>query len=128
MRVCFLVPGLSPSGGIGVVREHARRLREAHGVEAVVVATGDSAALEGEWDVALATWWTTIGALGHVRAERRGGLAQGFDPLHYREDEFVDAIAATAAVSAPYDVIAVSDWVAECIRSVRPKAACRVVR
>src|SRR3954447_22835988 len=101
MRVCFLVPGLSPSGGIGVVREHARRLRDDHGVETTVVVTADVEALEGDWDVALATWWTTISALGHVRAARRGVLVQGFDPLHYRPEELADAIAATAALAAP---------------------------
>ena len=117
MRVCFLVPGLERSGGIDVIRGHAERL----GAELHVTPP------EGEWDVALATWWTTIPALTEVRAARRGVFAQGFDPLHYREDEFVDRMAATAALCAPFDVIAVSEWVCELVRALRPSARCRVV-
>src|SRR5690242_6595306 len=103
MRACFLVPGLSRSGGIDVVRGHAERLAAEHGDGAVVVPAGDrgrlEAALAAEWDVAVATWWTTIPVLGRVRAARRGVLVQGFDPLDYRGSEHADAIAATAALA-----------------------------
>lgn len=121
MRACFLVPDLSRSGGMDVVRGYAERLG------AQLVAVGDGARPGGEWDVALATWWTTIPALAEVRAARRGVLMQGFDPLHYRPEEFVDQLAATAAVCAPFDVIAVSEWVADMVRAVRPSARCAVV-
>ncbi|MCW2991312.1 MAG: hypothetical protein JWM73_1906, partial [Solirubrobacterales bacterium] len=64
MRVCFLVPDLSRSGGIDVVQDHARRLAADHAVhaEVVPVAPGPEldAARAADWDVALATWWTTI--------------------------------------------------------------------
>lgn len=126
MRACFLVPGLSRSGGIDVIAGHARRL----GAE--VVAVDDTAALDAaraqEWDVALASWWTTIPFLSELRAERRGVMAQGYDPLHYRGAEFIDRIASVAAVNAGYDVVAVSDWVADMVRAARPGARCSVVR
>lgn len=131
MRACFLVPTLARSGGIQVVTEHARRLREEHGDDAVVVEVRPGppldAALGGEWDVAVATWWTTIPVLGRLRASARGVLAQGFDPLHYRDAEFVDRTAAMAALASPFDVVAVSGWVADMVRALRPDARCHVV-
>lgn len=132
MRVCFLVPNLSPSGGISVISGHAERLRAAHGAEAVVVPVCDvealAAAQDADWDAALATWWTTIPYLHRISAQRYGVLAQGFDPLHYRAADLADRLAATAALSAPFDVIAVSAWVARMVGAVRPSARCTVVR
>ncbi|MDX6664611.1 MAG: hypothetical protein QOG68_817 [Solirubrobacteraceae bacterium] len=132
MRVCLLVPDLSRSGGIDVVQAHARRLTDEHDAEVAVVPVASPAAVADarsqEWDVALATWWTTIPYLHALRATRRGVLAQGFDPLHYRPEEFVDRLAATAALAAPFDVIAVSEWVCEMVQAIRPSASCTVVR
>lgn len=132
MRVCFLVPALSRSGGIDVIQGHARRLAADHGAEAVVVDAGDRDAVAracgARWDVALATWWTTIPLLARIPAARRGVFAQGYDPLHYRSGEFVDRMAATTALAAPYGVIGVSEWVCRTIGAARPGARCAVAR
>lgn len=128
MRVCFLVPGLSRSGGIDVVRRWAALLEQEYGWEVALLEPGAAREGDEEWDAAVATWWTTIPLLAGMRATRRGLLAQGFDPLHYREGEFVDRTAALVALAAPFDVIGVSEWVCEMVRALRPDAACRVVR
>src|SRR5689334_9531151 len=98
MRVCFLVPSLSPSGGISTVQDQAARLRD-RGWDVAVLDLSDpagrDAARDGTWDAALATWWTTIPALAGVRAARRGVFAQGFDPLHYRGEDVADRLAAS---------------------------------
>lgn len=132
MRVCFLVPGLSRSGGIEVVRDHARRMESEHGIDAAMVPTVPGpelhAALAETWDVALATWWTTVPWLAEMQAGRRGVFAQGFDPLHYRAEEFVDRLASTVALAAPHDVIGVSRWVCEMVRALRPEVRSFVAR
>ena len=90
MRVAFLVHGLGLWGGVGVVVEHARRLRLDHGFDAQLVLAAPSerptgrhgglvdvprararaGAREERWDVAVATWWETVFVL-HRPARRR---------------------------------------------------------
>src|SRR4051794_14640896 len=125
MRVCFLVPDRSRSGGIDTIEGHALRLAGEHGDTAEVVPIDDfDRAREHEWDVALATWWTTIPMLSEVPAARRGVFAQGFDPLHYRGEDIVDGLAAACAVAAPFDVIGVGGGVGDRGRARRPSARC----
>src|SRR5215211_8302356 len=102
MRVCFILPTLRPSGGVGVVAAHARGLLDDHGVEAELVVTeqthGSPVGANGvpvrtleeaagrRYDVAVATWWQTAQALWKLDARRRAMLLQSFEQRFYDRD------------------------------------------
>src|SRR5688572_27516689 len=82
VRVCFVLPELGASGGFSVVLGHAERLRAAgHAdVDVAVLANGSlAAAARREYDVVVATWWTTASAAFDLNARRRTVLLQGLD-------------------------------------------------
>jgi glycosyltransferase involved in cell wall biosynthesis len=103
MRVAFLVHSLGLWGGVGVVVEHARRLRAEHDVDARLVLTrpertadwGGHGGLGAvpvlnlqearaeHWDVVVATWWETVFALHELDSERYAYFVQSMEERFY---------------------------------------------
>lgn len=136
MRVCFLLESLSPSGGVGIVTGHAARLA-AHGIEAEIVLTrpGDGRGAEvpvrpfdearGErYDVALATWWTTVPPLFSLSAVRRVVFLQGLEQRVYGEEDPFDRLGAAAVLGLPVDYVVVASWMRVLLSELRPDARC----
>ena len=133
-RVGFLVESLGRSGGISVVRRYARHLaaqdgweptlivtgRDTEGTSEVpVVALGDA---DGEWDLLIATWWTTTEALWALPATRRLLFMQGIEHRFYREEDWPDRLAAMSVFDLPVHYIVVSEYMAALMRELRPDA------
>jgi glycosyltransferase involved in cell wall biosynthesis len=135
MRVAFLVHGLGLWGGVGVVVEHARRLRLDHGFDAqlvlarpertadwphhglndVPVGTLDQA--RGEtWDVAVATWWETVFVLHQLRAERYAYFVQSMEERFYGPEDPA-RMAAMLTHDLPLGFITEARWIADQLRS-----------
>jgi O-antigen biosynthesis protein len=121
MRVCFLVPELRPSGGIAVVAEHARRLAQ-HGIRAEVLVSSDGAARSRDWDVAIATFWTTWPDLCELRARRRAIFLQSIEERFYRESEPFERLGASAALAQGAGYIVVAAWMRDLLGELRPDA------
>src|SRR5215217_2372979 len=119
MRVCFLVPELRPSGGIAVALEHARRLGD-HAIEAEVLVAGDPRAREGEWDVAIATFWTTWLELHELRSRRRAIFLQSVEARFYRDTEPFDRLGADAALAQDAGYFVVAGWMRDLLAALRP--------
>lgn len=141
MRVCFVLPSLRRSGGVAVATAFARRLASAHGVDAeLVVLEADGAEPDGvpvvaigdargrRYDIAVATWWETIGAAAGLDADRRCVLLQSFEHRFYGADAPFERIAAEATLSDATFFVAVSTWIRDLLLELRPGAACAVVR
>lgn len=128
MRICFVLPDLSASGGIAVALRHADDLRE-HGfeVDTIVLDRDGNQPRARSYDVAVATWWTTLPAVWRLDAARRAVFVQGPDDWFYRQNDVSHRFAAGLAALMPADVIAVSSWLAELARLARPGARCHVV-
>ena len=143
MKLCLLVPG-PPRGG-DAVAEHARRLAADHGVEVTLAlceqrppvalaptpgAPGSVAiedALRADYDVAVATDWTTAAQLFAVRAQRHALLIDSF--AHERmAPADPDRIPAALVYDLPVDFLAGGQWVADALAALRPDARCLVVR
>ena len=96
MRVAFLVHDLGLSGGVGVVVEHARRLRarprlrrpararapertadwSVTAASATFPCARSSRRASERYDVVVATWWETVFVLHHLPAERYAYFVQ----------------------------------------------------
>jgi glycosyltransferase involved in cell wall biosynthesis len=132
VRVAFLIPALDLFGGAGVVVGHARRLREHHGVDAVLVVTrADRAAGEhqhqglggvpvleleaarGErFDVTVATWWETTLHLHDVPADRYAYFVQSMEDRFYGPDT-AERAAAAMTHTLPVAMITEARWIAD---------------
>lgn len=123
MRVLFLVPTLRPSGGVEVVRRHAKRLTDAHGMTAEVVAVDSEELPTGDpYDVAVATWWTTADVLWEVPARRRAILVQGLDERHYGPGEPPDLLGAQIPLALPIAFLTASRHLHGVLGRLRPSA------
>ena len=140
MRVCFLLPGLRPSGGVAVALAHAETLRAAHGVDAeLVLMSEDGEAAAGvpvrsfrdvralTYDVAIGTWWQTAAPLFSLAAARRAMLLQSFEQRFYDRDAPFERLSAEATLALPLAQIAVAPWLRDVLTELRPDALCRVV-
>jgi glycosyltransferase involved in cell wall biosynthesis len=131
------VHGLGLWGGVGVVVEHARRLRLDHGFDAqLVLATHERTAdwthgglddvpvrpleqaREEDWDVAVATWWETVFVLYQLNAERYAYFVQSMEERFY-EPEDPARMAAALTHDLPLGFITEARWIAEQLRSRR---------
>jgi O-antigen biosynthesis protein len=128
VKVCFVLPDLTPSGGTAVASAHARKLGEAHGVETELVTLDAVARAQGTYDVAIATWWETVPALWELDAARRVLLLQSLEQRFYDRDAPFERVSAEATLSLPLDFIAVSRWLGDALLSLRPGARCHVVQ
>jgi glycosyltransferase involved in cell wall biosynthesis len=138
VRVAFLIPALDLFGGVGVVVGHARRLREHHGVDAVlVVARADRATVdhdhaglggvpvveleavrEQRFDIAVATWWETALVLHDVRADRYAYFVQSMEDRFYGADTAQRAAAAMTH-ALPVAMITEARWIADQLEELR---------
>ena len=121
MHVCFLVPELRPSGGVSVVVEHARRL-QAHGLEAQVKASGDPELRTREWDVGIATFWSTWLELHELCCRRRAVFLQNAEARFYPETEPFERLGADAALAQDAGYFVVAGWLRDLIAETRPDA------
>ncbi|HEX2084441.1 MAG TPA: glycosyltransferase [Solirubrobacteraceae bacterium] len=113
MRVCFLTPSLPAADAI---ERYARRLG------AVV----DQAPPDGEFDVAVATDWTTTARLFEVRARRHAFWVDHF--AHRRMGTWqAERFAAQLAYDLPVDFLAAAPWVQRTLAELRPEARCELV-
>ncbi len=125
MRVCFVLPSLRPSGGVGVARQHALQLEREHGVEADLVVMHEAAGRS--YDIAIGTWWQTAAALWDIDTPRRAMLLQSFEQRFYDADAPFERLSAEAALSLPLDFVAVAPWIRDLLTEIRPHAGCWVV-
>ena len=143
MKLCLLVPGPPASGDAAA--EHARRLATDHGVEVTlalceqrpagtvatrageprIVAVED--ALAGEYDVALASGWTTTVHLFAVPARRHALLVERFEHHHLAPWD-PERVGAVLSYDLPVDFVATGAWVASALAELRPDARTLVVR
>ena len=104
MRVCFILPSNTISGGIFTVFKHASALsREGHEVtiafmleervyrrgifdslEGVQLRSFRDAASCGRYDLAVSTWWGTVFLLPQIEASHILYFVQGFEDQFYR--------------------------------------------
>lgn len=147
MRVAFLVHSLGLWGGVGVVVEHARRLRAEHDVDARLVLTrpertadwGGHGGLidvpvltldEGRdehWDVVVATWWETVFALHELSSERYAYFVQSMEERFYEpSDGARGAVALTHDL--PLSFVTEARWIVEQLEARKPQQAVAYVR
>ena len=128
MKVCFLVSDLSRSGGVDVLLGHAEGLRADHGLDVDVVATADAAGVAGrEYDVAISTWWETAPLLWRLNARTRLAFLQSAEECFYTDDEPLERLGAALALRAADGYLAISSWLAELVRGLRPEAPVELV-
>ena len=128
VKVCFVLPDRSPSGGAAVASAHARGLSRDHGVEAELVTLDALDQAQGPYDVAIATWWETVPALWQLDAARRALLFQSFEQRFYDRDAPLEQVSAETTLALPLDYIAVSHWLRDALLRLRPDARCHVVQ
>ena len=137
-RVAFLVEELGRSGGMAVIRRHARHLSELEGMDVELVVCGARADLGEEevpvrrladardYDVAIATWWTTAEALFELEVARRVAYLQNLEFRFYGEHELADRLGALSVLDLPVDYIVIASHMGTLLAELRPEA--RVVR
>ena len=142
--VVFLVEELGRSGGMAVIRRHARHLLDVEGVDCSLVvcgpkpgelpATDDGIPVRtlaetrgAPVDVAVATWWTTAEALFEVDAARRVVFLQNLEHRFYREGERVDRLGALGVFDLPADYLVIASHMRALLERLRPDARCRLV-
>lgn len=144
MRVAFLVAELGRSGGMAVIRDRARHLREHAGAACTLVVCDPGAREPGAEDgdvpvrrledvagepvdVAIATWWTTAECLWELPARQRAVLLQSLDSRYYREAEHADRLGAEAVLDLPVHYLVVSEQLRRSLAELRPEAPARLV-
>ena len=146
MRVAFVVNDLQLSGGVGVIVEHARQLTRRHGfaVDLVLARAQDDpdwrfrglddipvhgmdVARASHYDVAVATWWETVGPALELPAHRHAYFVQSLEDRFYRPDE-AQRLAAAITHELPMPVITEARWIAETLEALTPQRRCLLVR
>jgi len=145
VKVCFLIPGATISGGIASVLTHARNLIADHGMEVTIALTRDDIpvwdqrrlagvevvpfqeARERHYDVAVASWWPTARRLAQVPAERHAYYVQSLEDRFYPGEDERRAMA-LATYSLPVSFITGARWMRDLLRELRPDADCFYVR
>jgi glycosyltransferase involved in cell wall biosynthesis len=146
VKVAFVVNDLQLSGGVGVVVEHARQLSRRHGFAVDLVLARDQdepdwsfgglgdipvhgmdVARASRYDVAVATWWETVGPALELPARRHAYFVQSLEDRFYRPQETQRLTAAiTHELSLP--VITEVRWIAETLEALTPERRCLLVR
>ena len=146
MRVAFVVNDLQLSGGVGVVVEHARQLSQRHGFSIELVLAreqaepdwafrgladvpvhGMDAARAGDYDVAVATWWETVGPALELPARAHAYFVQSLEDRFYRPHE-AQRLAAALTHDLPLHVITEARWIVETLEAMLPARRCLLVR
>jgi glycosyltransferase involved in cell wall biosynthesis len=146
VKVAFVVNDIHLSGGVGVVVEHARRLRNDHEIDAVLVLARD---LPSQWtyeqlatvpviplqearaltfDVAVATWWETVHSTFGLSAARYAYFIQSMEDRFYPREATPERFAAAMTYSLPVAFITEATWIKQILAALRPDAPCYLVR
>jgi glycosyltransferase involved in cell wall biosynthesis len=146
VKVAFVVNDLQLSGGVGVVVEHARQLVYRHGFAVDLVLArehdepgwafrglahvpvhGMERAGQERYDVAVATWWETVGPALELDAHRHAYFVQSLEDRFYMPHE-APRLAATLTHDLPLEVITEARWIAETLEALMPERRCLLVR
>jgi O-antigen biosynthesis protein len=130
---------------VGVVLEHAHRLRTEHGIDVTIVRTLPSeeawrydrladlevldldAARDRRFDVAVATWWETAYELFSLDSARYAYFVQSMEDRFYEPGD-VRRLLAAATHDLPVSFITEARWIARLLRELHPKSRAFVVR
>ena len=138
MRVAFLLPDLSLSGGAGIVVQHARQLQRNHGMEVVLgltrprgvpawpypgldelrVATLEELAGE-HFDLAVATWWETAMDVFDVEADRHAYFLQLLEDSQY-PPESPERIGFVLTLGLPVRFLTAARWITDLVEGLQP--------
>jgi glycosyltransferase involved in cell wall biosynthesis len=146
MRVAFLLPDFTLSGGAGIVVEHARRLTHDHGMDVVLVpvrgrsdaewsyaglrevrtATLEEAARE-QFDIAVATWWETAMSLFALDAKRHAYFLQLLEDSHYPPGA-TQRLGVQLTLGLPVRFLTAACWIRDFTETVQPGSRALYVR
>src|SRR3712207_2643716 len=146
MKVAFLLPDFSLSGGAGIVVQHARQLSLHHGMDVVLVRTkppegrersyaglGDvrtqelHEVLDERFDVAVATWWETAISLFDLDAGRYAYFLQLFENSHYAPGApETPGFALTTGLPVRY--LTAARWIRDLTEQLQPGSRSHYVR
>jgi hypothetical protein len=146
MRVAFLLPDFSLSGGAGIVVEHARRLARDHGMDVVLVAARRRAdtdwayaglsevraldlegALDEEFDVAVSTWWETTMSLFRLKASHYAYFLQLLEDSHYAPG-MPERLGFQLTLGMPVRFLTAARWIRDFTEAVQPGSRALYVR
>jgi O-antigen biosynthesis protein len=146
VRVAFLLPDLSLSGGAGIVVQHARRLAADHGMEVVLIMTRDRSELRwsyagldevrisdlsgvaGErFDVAIATWWETALSLFDVDARRYAYFLQLLEDSAYLPED-PERLGFQLTLGLPVRFVTAARWIRDLTDAIQPGDGALYVR
>ena len=138
MRVAWLLPDLTLSGGAGIVIQHARQVQRHHGMESVLVRTKESGrpdwaypgleelrvasladAASERFDVAVATWWETAMDLFALEASRYAYFLQLLENSHYPPGES-ERLGFQLTLGLPVRFITASSWITRTVERLQP--------
>jgi O-antigen biosynthesis protein len=146
MRVAFLLPDLSLSGGAGTVVQHARRLTHDHGMEVVLVTVRSRS--DDDWsytgldeirtvsleeagrehfDVAVATWWETAMSLFELDARRHAYFLQLLEDSHYAPNA-TQRLGFQLTLGLPVRFLTAARWIRGFTELVQPGSRALYVR
>jgi glycosyltransferase involved in cell wall biosynthesis len=146
VRIAFLLPDFTLSGGAGIVVEHARRLARDHGMDVVLVPVRghDETAwsypglseirvatlreVAGErFDVAVATWWETALSLFDLNATRYAYFLQLLEDSHYPE-RAPQRLGFQLTLGMPVRFLTAARWIRDFTEAVQPGSRALYVR
>jgi glycosyltransferase involved in cell wall biosynthesis len=138
MRIAWLLPDLTLSGGAGIVIEHARQLTLHHDMPGTLVRTNPQtrpdwayrgladlevvdleAARERSFDVAVATWWETAFALFELDAARSAHFLQLLEDSHYPPGA-PDRLGFAQIYGLPVRFITAANWIHDTVEKLQP--------
>jgi O-antigen biosynthesis protein len=138
MRIAWLLPDLTLSGGAGIVIEHARQLTLHHGMPGTLVRTNPQTrpdwayrgladldvidldeARRRSFDAAVATWWETAFALFELDARRHAHFLQLLEDSHYPPGA-PDRLGFAQIYGLPVRFITAARWIHRTVEAMQP--------
>jgi glycosyltransferase involved in cell wall biosynthesis len=138
MRIAWLLPDLTLSGGAGIVIEHARQLTLHHDMPGTLVRTNPQTrpdwayrgladldvvdldeARTRSFDVAVATWWETAFALFELDARRHAHFLQLLEDSHYPPGA-PDRLGFAQIYGLPVRFITAANWIHDTVEAMQP--------
>jgi Glycosyl transferases group 1 len=146
MRVAFLLPDFSLSGGAGIVVQHARRLSRDHGMDVSLVrlrrstdadwsyaglgevrAVSLEEAIHERFDVAVSTWWETTISLFQLNARRHAYFLQLLEDSHYAPG-MPERLGFQLTLGMPVRFLTAARWIRDFTEAVQPGSDAHYVR
>ncbi|MCW2983159.1 MAG: glycosyltransferase family 4 protein, partial [Conexibacter sp.] len=138
MRIAWLLPDLTLSGGAGIVIEHARQLTLDHDMPGTLVRVASQTrpdwayrgldnlevidldeARARSFDVAVATWWETAFALFELDAQRHAHFLQLLEDSHYPPGA-PDRLGFAQVYGLPVRFITAARWIHRTVEDMQP--------